>query len=421
MATEDPLRELLNPRVMSGGLPALLRVPDPVTSTVSVDDVENTTARLFALLGAIVHRDPQLVKTVDSSTADVDSPEWSEAFRKVVVFVAWFLKDEQIRAKFLSETIDKPSALSFAHFIGSPKEPGLTDVVRFERILIFNFLLGLMMSRVMALTSGTLSSVLPSRPEHIVLDMISSLTSAATGRGDAHFSAAAAMADCLSSTARHYARVGEERERTRLQATANSVLQAHELPLLASRASHMLEKYGSKEVELRFERQLSLALQTYGFRTVPAPKGTRRGDIICLTDRTSPVAVLVEAKTSARPYRLPVKDERALIEYAQRLKASSWFNYPLRLICIVGPNPDKNLAERLNRLEAVTQVATRYCSATALVGLLTRPPVGVTTEDIVEALVGADKIVSKDHLISISSKAEEKLAAVRNSIKIFLE
>jgi hypothetical protein len=133
------------------------------------------------------------------------------------------------------------------------------------------------------------------------------------------------------------------------------------------------------------------------------------------------VAVLVEAKTSTHPYRLPVKDERALVEYAQRLNASSWFQHPLMLICIVGPNPGAELAERLNRLEADTQVATRYCSATALVGLLTRPPVGVTTEDIVEALVGAERIVARDDLVSISSKAEEKLATVRNSIKIFLE
>lgn len=83
----------------------------------------------------------------------------------------------------------------------------------------------------------------------------------------------------------------------------------------------------------------------------------------------------------------------------------------LRLICIVGPNPDRNIAERLNRLEVSTQVTARYCSVTALVGLLTRPPVGVTTEDIVKALVGADRVVSTDDLTSISSKAEEKLTA----------
>jgi hypothetical protein len=421
MVTEDPFSELLDPKVMSGGLPALLRVPDPAASAASVDNVENATAQLFGLLGAVVNRYAQLARTADGNTIDADSSEWAEAFRKVVAFVAWFLKDEQVREKFLSEPIDKPSMLSFVHFIGSPEESGLAATVRYERTLIWSFLTGLMMSRMTALSPRAFSSIAPLRTEDIVLDMISSLASVAAGQGDAHFSAAAAMVDCLSFAARHDARVREEKERARLQATANSVLQVHELPQLASRAPHMLEKYGSKEVEVRFEQQLNLALQTCGFRTVPAPKGTRRGDIICLTDKTPPVAILVEAKTSVRPYKLPVKDERALIEYAQQLNASSWFQYPLRLICIVGPNPDRNIAERLNRLEVSTQVTARYCSVTALVGLLTRPPVGVTTEDIVKALVGADRVVSTDDLTSISSKAEEKLTTLRSSIGKLLE
>jgi len=278
-----------------------------------------------------------------------------------------------------------------------------------------------MMSRITALSSRTFSSIAPTRPEDTVLDMISSLASAAVGQGDAHFVAAAAMVDCLSFAARRDVRAREERERERLKATANSVLQVHELPQLASQAAHMREKYGDKGVEARFEQQLSLALQTCGFRTVPASRGSRRGDIICLTDRTPSVAILVEAKTSTHPYKLPVKDERALIDYAEQLNSESWFQYPLRLICIVGRDPDRNITERLKRLEASTQVTVRYCNITALVGLLTRPPVGVTTEDIVEALVGADRVVSTDALTSISSKAEEKLATLRTSIEKFLE
>jgi hypothetical protein len=239
MVTEDPLGELLSPRVMRNGLPALLRVPDPVASVVSVDNVEGTTALLFGLLGSIVHRDPQLLGTADSRIADVDSPDRPEAFRKVVVFVAWFLKDEQIREKFLSDAIDKPSALSFAHFIRSPEEPDLTDVIKLERGLIWSFLMGLTKSQMMVFTGGTLGSIFPSRPERIVLDTISSLASAAASRGDAHSSAAAAMTDCLAFAAKHDVRVGEEKERVRLQATANFILQVHELPHF-SRAERLI-------------------------------------------------------------------------------------------------------------------------------------------------------------------------------------
>jgi hypothetical protein len=421
MDVDGPLSELLDPKVMSAGLPALLRVPDPAASTVSIDNVENVTAQLFGLLGAIVNRHEQLARTVDGRTIEADSPEWAEAFRKVVAFMTWFLRDDQVREKFLSEAIDKPSMLSFVHFMGSPEEPRLAVTVRYERTLVWSFLTGLMMSRLTALTSRTLSSIAPVRPEDTVLDMISSLASAAAGQGDVHFIAAAAMVDCLAFAARRDARVREERERERLRATANSVLQVHELPQLANQAAHMREKYGDKGVEARFEQQLSLALQTCGFRTVPASRGARRGDIICLTDKTPSVAILVEAKTSAHPYKLPVKDERALIDYAEQLDASSWFQYPIRLICIVGPNPHQNVTERLKRLENSTQVPVRYCNIMALVSLLTRPPVGVTTEDIVEALISADRVVSTDDLTSISSKAEEKLAALRASIEKLLE
>ena len=273
----------------------------------------------------------------------------------------------------------------------------------------------------MGFTRGRLSSALPVHPDLIVFDLISALTSRASGdQRDAYFSAAAAMANCLSSTARHYGQVGEERERKHLQATAGSVLQVQEFAFLASRAPHLLEKYGLKTVEERFEQQLSLALQSFGFRTIPTTRGARRGDIICITDKVPPAAILVEAKTSVRPYKLPVADERALSEYAQRLKSSSWFPFPLRLICIVGQNPDGKLAERLRHLETETGVPVRYCSAMAMAALLVRPTTGVTTEDFVKSLLDADRIISKEHLISMSAESEEKLAALRDWINTTL-
>jgi hypothetical protein len=421
MAEVDPLSELLNVKVISGGLSALLLVPDPAESTVDVVNADEAIMRLFALLGAIVRRDPHLKISADDNGTDAESPDWPEAYRKVVAFVVWLLSDEQLRERFLRKEGDTSRALDFLRFVGSPEEAGLADSVKLERLLIFVFVLGLMMSQLMALASGGLISVLPIRPDLTVFDLISMLTSQVTGgQRDAHFSAAAAMANCLSSAAKHYGQVGEERERARLQATAGSVLHVQEFALLAGRAPHLLKKYGLKTVEERFEQQLSLALQSFGFRTIPTTRGARRGDIICITNKVPPAALLVEAKTSVRPYKLPVADERALLEYAQRLKGSSWTLFPLQLICIVGPDPDRKLAERLRHLENKAGVPVRYCSAVAMAALLMRPPTGVTAEDFVASLLDADRIVSTDHLISMSSKSEEKLVALRNLIKITL-
>src|ERR1700730_12091004 len=146
------------------------------------------------------------------------------------------------------------------------------------------------------------------------------------------------------------------RIRRHYPALINRSVALPEFPLLADRTPHLLKKYGLKIVEERFEQQLSLAFQSFGFRTVPTTRGGRRGDNICITGGDSPVAILVEAKTSKHPYNLPVKDERALLDYAQKLKIPSPIIFPLRLIRIIGPNPDAKLAKRLKRLQAAARV-----------------------------------------------------------------
>ena len=125
---------------------------------------------------------------------------------------------------------------------------------------------------------------------------------------------------------------------------------------------------------------------------------------------------LVEAKTSKHLYNLPAKDERALWDYAQKLKNPSPIIFPLRLILIIGPNPDAKLAKRLNHLETAARVPVRYCSAVALAAFLRLPPTGVTAEDLFEAFLVDDRIISMDHLVSISSKSQERLIAFRNWI-----
>jgi hypothetical protein len=199
----------------------------------------------------------------------------------------------------------------------------------------------------------------------------------------------------------------------------------NELGGLARREPHLLERYGGKEVERRFEQQLNLALRTLRFRTFPASSGQRRGDIICLTERRSakrgPDAVLIEAKTSAKPYSLPPKDERALIEYAERIQQEPFFNAPLGLICVIGQEPGSNIAVRLRHIQNETQIPTRYCTVTIFANLLRLPAVGVTAIDILDALVSADPVVSVDVFSSVYSTAERKWNAQRFDFDTALE
>lgn len=417
----DPLSRLLHVNVSADGFSALLNVPDPGDGSVDIPRAEDAIVHLFRLLGAIVHRDPDSGVNDGGEQISTEASNWPEAYRKVVAFIVWLLGDEQFRDEFLfsDEEGDAPYAVKLMQFIGSPEEAGLARIVQLERALIFAFILGLHMARTLALPTG-LAPILPLRPELIIFDMISSLSLDSTELPGAYCRAGSAMAKLLSSAAGNYGRNGDERERVRLQATANSLLHVHELPFLAARVPHTLKKYGPKKVEKRFEQQLNLALQWLGFRTIPTTPGARTGDIICITSKQSPPAVLVEAKTSAHPYRLPTDDERALLEYAQKLREESWFPYPLKLICIFGPEPDGSLRERLRGLEIEAGVPVRYCTAGAFVALLLSPPAGTTADDLVGHLLHADQIVSKEYLLSVSSAAVENLKNLRRLVNASL-
>jgi hypothetical protein len=423
MNKADPLCKLLDVKVARGGISALLLVPDPGEISVDVERATDVMPHLLLILNAIMGRQQDFGTRAGENQAltGEESHDWSEAYRKVVAFVVCLLRDKQLRERMLTGDPSEAPFVRFMRLVGSPEEAGVTDNVKLERLLLFNLFMGLAMSKLMAIDDDNLRAISPIRFDLELFKNISQLTSLASASKRLAYSGAAVdIANCLSSAAAHYGRLGEQREQAQMQATARSILRLPEFPLLAARAPHLLKKYGLKTVEERFEQQLSLALQSFGFRTVPTTRGGRRGDNICITGGDSPAAILVEAKTSEHPYNLPTKDERALLEYARKLDNPSPIIFPLRLILIVGPNPDVKLAERLNRLEAAARVPVRYCSAAALAALLRQPPTGVTAEGLFEAFGGDQRIISTDQLVSISSKAQERLTALRNWINTTL-
>jgi hypothetical protein len=401
MVRMDPLVDLLDSKVISGGIASILQVPDPVQEAVEIEYPDDAIMQVFALLGAVVRRDPHLRGSAEEGTFPVDSPDWAQAYCKIVTFIVWLFSDDRIQ-----DRLGKGDQLGARclRLIGSPNEPGLTDALVLERSLLFAFITGLGFSQMMKLHREPLDSVLSLHPDLMIFDMLAALTSCA-GLSDAYCKAAGLMASCLSSTAAKCGRLGHEREQQRWQATADSVMRVNEFAALASHSPPQMKKYGKEKVAERFEQQLNLALQLLGFFTRPVMCGERYVDILCLTDQKPPKAVLVEAKTSAKPYKLPAADQRALLEYAQR-------DIPvrLRLICIVGPKPADSMARRLRKLEKKVGIPVRYCEA-ALVVFLLRAPKRVALKDLVRALISADQIISQTDLESMLSKSGEKSSA----------
>ena len=146
-----------------------------------------------------------------------------------------------------------------------------------------------------------------------------------------------------------------------------SALLTHELALLASRDKKLLSRYGAKQVEKVFEKQLALLFQSYGFYVVATKVGQKTVDLICISsDPRQKMTILVEAKTSGKPYSLPTKDRRALVEYAKDVKKSLTGMPNLEFVLITGPQPGSTLEGRLSKLEAEIQTPARYITAAEL-------------------------------------------------------
>lgn len=186
----DPLVDLLDNKVISGGLASILQVPDAAQEAVEIEYSDDAIIRVFALLGAVVHRDPHLRGSAEESAFPIDSPEWAQAYCKIVTFIVWLFSDDRIQDRLGKGDQLGARCLSL---IGSPEEPGLTGVLVLERSLLFAFITGLGLSQMMKLHREPLDSVLSFHPDLMIFDVLGILTSCA-GLSDAYSKAAGLMA-----------------------------------------------------------------------------------------------------------------------------------------------------------------------------------------------------------------------------------
>jgi hypothetical protein len=143
-----------------------------------------------------------------------------------------------------------------------------------------------------------------------------------------------------------------------------SDLRPAELPLLAEREPTAVRRYGAKRVERALEQQLAMIFQSLGFYVVPARRGERTVDLVCISgDQANRFTFLLDAKSSRRPYTLPVSDERALAEYIRELPKAIPSISPPRFVIVVGGTPGRTLGRRLSRLQSATGVPVRFLAA----------------------------------------------------------
>jgi hypothetical protein len=178
-----------------------------------------------------------------------------------------------------------------------------------------------------------------------------------------------------------------------------------ELSLLAKRAQVIVQKYGEKEVEKVFEQQLALIAQSLGFYVVSTRRGERTVDLVCISgDPYEKITVLLEAKTSTKPYSLPTKDERALVEYIEEVKRSLRTLPPLKYVLIVGHRAGQNLEKKLAQLQERTEVPIRFCAAQDLADLRESIPGSAPLRALTECILRSSHILPRGFATAVAER-----------------
>ncbi len=176
-----------------------------------------------------------------------------------------------------------------------------------------------------------------------------------------------------------------------------SSINLSELPLLASRDPEMIQKYGSKQVERLFEKQVALIASSFGFEVGSAQIGEPMVDILCHVPAGT---FLIEAKTSSQPYALPTKDGRAIVDYVKRVRRLEMLP-PLRFVLIIGCGAAATLESKLVALENKAGAAVRFCTAADFAKLRDSTPCPLPRESFVDVILAGERVLQSEFVEEI--------------------
>lgn len=183
-----------------------------------------------------------------------------------------------------------------------------------------------------------------------------------------------------------------------------SSIRVEELALLAQRHKPLLQRYGEKHVEKVFEHQLALVAQSFGFYVASTRAGERTVDLVCIGGGTASVTALMEAKTTSRPYSLPTKDQRALLEYISDVKRTLQTLPPLRYALIISAEASKTLPLKLRKLETLAGVPVRFCPAQILADLREATPGPLSLDILTECVLSGPYILGSAFAKEVAGK-----------------
>ena len=173
------------------------------------------------------------------------------------------------------------------------------------------------------------------------------------------------------------------------------------------RSESVIKKHGLKHVEKVFERQLALIFQSFGLYVVPTQTGKSTPDLICFSpDARASFSFIVEAKTGKRPYALPVKDARALKDYARDVSAALKTLPPLKFVLIVANTPAKTMDAKITALQSSMGVPVRFCTARQIAELRETVPGPLPMETFLGEVLKSDPLLAEDFAARVAQGYE---------------
>jgi hypothetical protein len=167
-----------------------------------------------------------------------------------------------------------------------------------------------------------------------------------------------------------------------------------QLALLSRRDPAVQRRLGAGMIEGQFERHVALLFQTFGFVTVPALSGEAAADLLCIGHAPEKFTLLVDAKSSRRPYFLPKDDQRALAAYTRETTRSLVDLPELKLVLLVGHGPAGTVGAKLEKLEAELGMPMRFVDVEHLTDLRKRQSSPLRLDFFLEALLRGDRVLT---------------------------
>jgi len=400
----------------------LLRQAPPDYKQFTPEECFTMAEQLYGYWLAILSRDADLLE--DSSDQNIDQLWREGSFIVACHFVAALEKAEKVMLTPGAKPPSKwfPFASHGMNGKGDSRgglctaEYGFDAAV--ERRLLSEYLSGIWDSNFMTVVGSAVLGMAPQGWDEFVYWSFKSIGEVALTSGKLeHLKLASLLTRMLAVRSKDAVHERDRRD-LEIRTTINSLV-SEELHDLARRTEKAISIYGEAEVEVRFERQLSLLMQSFGFFVISAKRGQRRVDLICI----APVApgeaftFLLEAKSTAANYSLPTRDARAIEEYVSSVRSVLKTLPPLRLILIVSGDHTKTIQKKITELEANCGIPVRFCDVSVLQALRRQLPGPLDLSQFLKTCINANKVLSWQdaaHLIQSDN-------AVRNAHAEFVE